>query len=246
MFKKYMARLVARIGIFLTIFYFYLFHHDTIAAFVDFKLFGKFTPLHLLWIVLMAGMILHLLPRSKITMSGRKSRPNTYVEPEEGYSRLELLEYVQQANIRAWKVMLVWICFNAVFGILYLKGIIGEAELIMLTIFYFLSDLVCMMIFCPFQRFFMKNRCCVNCRIFDWGHFMMYTPMVFIASFFSWSLFFTACVVLVRWEITYAMHPERFWKGSNATLRCENCQDKICHIKKPLLNDDSKVRVSKR
>ena len=75
MFKKYMVRLSARVVIFLTILYFYLFHHETIASFVDFKLFGKFTPLHVLWIVLMLGMILHLLPKSKITMSGRKSRP---------------------------------------------------------------------------------------------------------------------------------------------------------------------------
>ena len=245
MFKKYMVRLSARVVIFLTILYFYLFHHETIASFVDFKLFGEFTPLHVLWTVLMLGMILHLLPKSKITMSGRKSRPGTYTEPANGYSRLELLEYVQQANLQAWKVMLVWISFNAIFGILYLSGIIGEAELIMLTIFYFMSDLICMMIFCPFQKFFMKNRCCVNCRIFDWGHFMMYTPMVFIKSFFSWSLFFTACVVLLRWEITYAMHPERFWRGSNATIRCENCKDKICHIKKPLLPDGKREKAAK-
>ena len=41
-------------------------------------------------------------------------------------------------------------------------------------------------------------------------------------------------VVLIRWEITYAMHPYRFWSGSNINLRCENCSDQMCKIKKPL------------
>ncbi|NLT47963.1 MAG: hypothetical protein GXX92_06055, partial [Clostridiales bacterium] len=97
-----------------------------------------------------------------------------------------------------------------------------------------LADLICVVIWCPFQSIIMKNRCCINCRIFNWGHFMMYTPLLFIKNFFTWSLFFTSIVVLIRWEITYAYHPYRFWEGSNINLRCENCQEKICKIKKPL------------
>ena len=77
----------------------------------------------------------------------------------------------------------------------------------------------------------MKNKCCVNCRIYDWGHFMMFTPMLFIKNFYSWSLFFTALVVLINWEISYAKHPERFFAGSNKRIQCENCKDKSCQIK---------------
>lgn len=234
MFRRYMLRLAGRIIILLCIFYIYLFHRPQLEAFVDFRLLGPVTPLHLLWGILMAGMLLHLLPRARITMGGRKSRAETYAAPPQGYDRLQLLEYVQLMNIRAWRVMLAWIFFSAVFGALYLCDIIGNAEMIMLSMLYFVGDLVCILIFCPFQTFFMGNRCCVNCRIFDWGHFMMYTPMLFIPSFFSWSLFFTACVVLIRWELAYAKHPERFWRGSNLAIRCENCADRICRIKKPL------------
>ena len=32
----------------------------------------------------------------------------------------------------------------------------------------------------------------------------------------------------------YISHPERFWNGSNAAIRCENCTDKLCHVKHPL------------
>ena len=235
MFRVYCFRLVWRLLIFTAILAVYIFSDDFIGAFTGFRLFQRFNAIHLLWSVLMGGMIVHLLPRPKVSMSELKSREYTYAEPKESFDRLALLEYVQGANLRAWKVMLVWLTFNAVFGALYLLHVISEAELILLSMFYFLSDLVCMMIFCPFQSYIMKNRCCVNCRIFDWGHFMMYTPMLFIKSFFSWSLFFMACVVLLRWEIVYARHPERFWFGSNEVLRCENCKDRMCAIKKPYL-----------
>ncbi len=236
MFQKYAIRLSMRILIFCTVLYGYFFHYPFLAGIIDFKLYGKFTPLHVLWIILMFGMILHLLPKSKITMSGRKQLACTYQAPTDGYEEVELFHYVKTMNIAAWRVMLIWLLFNAVFGILYLLGIIGVAELFLLTMFFYVSDLICMLLFCPFQTYIMKNRCCVNCRIFDWGHFMMYTPMLFIKSFFSWSLFFTAAVVLIRWELSYAKHPERFWRGSNMAIRCENCTDNMCKVKGPLTN----------
>ena len=168
-------------------------------------------------------------------MAFRKADKKEYVE-RENYSELELLRYVQNQNVKAWKVMLIWLCFNAIFGCLYVFDIIDETDLLMLTVFYFLCDYICILIFCPFQTFIMKNKCCVNCRIYDWGHFMMFTPMLFIRDFFSWSLFFTSCIVLIKWEIIYAKHPERFFAGSNKKLQCTYCKDKTCQIKKSILN----------
>ena len=130
--------------------------------------------------------------------------------------------------------MLVWLSFNSMFGILYLLKIIDNMDLLMLSVFYFLCDYICILFFCPFQTFIMKNKCCVNCRIYDWGHFMMFTPMLFICNFYSWSLFFVSCVVLIHWEMIYAKHPERFYSGSNKRLQCINCGDKTCQIKKAL------------
>jgi hypothetical protein len=65
---------------------------------------------------------------------------------------------------------------------------------------------------------------------------MMFTPMLFIKNFYSWSLFFTSVVVLIHWEIIYAQHPERFWEGSNLNLRCANCREKTCQIKTHIKN----------
>ena len=163
----------------------------------------------------------------------KKNKEEHYREVE-GYSEYELLKFVQNQNVKAWMVMLIWLCFNAVWGFLYLFGVIDNADLLMITVFYFLCDYICILFFCPFQTYIMKNKCCVNCRIYDWGHFMMFTPMLFIKNFFSWSLFFTSLVVLIHWENVYAKYTQRFWSESNQTLQCNHCKDKTCQMKKAL------------
>jgi len=232
-FKRYFTRLIFRAVMFLLVLCAYIFDREMLRGAFYMHIYDKFSVMHLLWLILMLGMIRHLLPDVKLSMSGLKRREDYYTEPPEGYDRLELLEHVQKMNIGAWKVMLVWLTLNGIVALLYLLDVIGVEELLMLTMFYYLSDTICMVIFCPFQKYFMKNRCCVDCRIFDWGHFMMYTPMLFIKSFFSWSLFFVSCVILIRWELTYSRHPERFWEGANETIKCKNCHDKLCRIRRP-------------
>lgn len=232
-FKRYFTRLIFRAVVFVLVLLTYILRRELLHEAINFRLYDRFNVIHLLWLILMIDMLRNLLPEVEISMSGLKRREEYYVQPPEGYDKLALLERVQKMNIGAWKVMLAWLFFNAIFAIIYLADVIGEAELLMLTIFYYVSDTVCIVIFCPFQKFFMGNRCYVDCRIFEWGYFMMYTPMLFIKSFFSWSLFFVSCVIVIRWEIAYARHPERFWEGSNAAIRCKNCTDRICRIKKP-------------
>jgi len=235
-FKIYIGKLIFRGSIFLTVLWIYIYRADLILRFLE-PYIGRFSPMHLIWVILMVGMILQMFPQneiSRITMGSRKQFSRTYVPPQEGYNKEELYNYTLNNNIKSWIVLLAWLGLNAIFALLYLLEVIAAKELILLSMFFYLSDLICVVVWCPFQSFIMKNRCCINCRIFNWGHFMMYTPLLFIKNFFTWSLFFTSIVVLIRWEITYAYHPYRFWEGSNTNLRCENCQEKICKVKKPL------------
>lgn len=236
MVKRYSVKLLARILIFVFVFGLYLVNKDLILEILTHKFsFGienyGVTPMHVIWLVFMIMMISHLFPNDKLSMALRKNKRETYVEVP-GYSQLELMKFVQEQNVKAWKIMLIWLSFNAVWGMLYLFGIMDGADLFMLTVFYFLCDYICILFFCPFQTFIMKNKCCVNCRIYDWGHFMMFTPMLFIKNFYSWSLFFTSLVVLIHWEIIYAKYPQRFWYGSNQTLQCKHCKDKTCQWKR--------------
>ncbi|MCM1500995.1 MAG: hypothetical protein NC124_21260 [Clostridium sp.] len=233
MMFRYLVKLCLRIIIFTSVLIFYIFRREELCNLMTWPVYKGITPLHGLWLIFMTMMIVHIFPFDRLTMALRKAEKEQYQE-EQGYSELELYRFVTDQNVKAWTVMLVWLIFNAIFGALYLFHILDEADLLMLTVFYFLCDYICILFYCPFQSVIMKNKCCINCRIYDWGHFMMFTPMLFIKNFFSWSLFFTSCVVLIHWEVIYAKHPERFWKGSNQTLQCANCKDKTCQIKKKL------------
>ncbi len=191
--------------------------------------------MHIMWGVFMGLMTLHLFPTGILSMGAGKSRKANFV-PVPDYSAEKLDEFVKDENRKARNCMIVWLSGNAVIGLLYFLGILGKPELLLLTGFYFISDYICIVIFCPFQTFGMKNRCCVNCRIYDWGHFMMFTPMIFLGTFYSLSLFFMGTAVIIHWEYLWKKSPERFWYGSNQTLSCKNCKDKTCQIKKAVRN----------
>ena len=229
----YLVKLGCRLTIFGILLGFYLYNRPALNEIVNQHFLYHFTALHIVWGIFMIIMIMHIIPNNRLSMAWRKARENVYREVP-GYSELQLLRFVQIQNVRAWKVMLAWLSFNAVFGVLYLLDIIKSGDLLMLTVFYFLSDYICILFYCPFQSILMKNKCCINCRIYDWGHFMMFTPMLFIKNFFSWSLFFTSLVVLIHWEVNYSRHPERFWEGSNQTLQCAHCKEQTCQIKKKI------------
>lgn len=74
----------------------------------------------------------------------------------------------------------------------------------------------------------MKNRCCTTCRIFNWDHLMMFTPMLFVDSFYSWSLLAVSLAVWLLWEACVLLFPERFCELTNAALQCSQCTDKLC------------------
>lgn len=190
-------------------------------------------PLVAMWAIQIVMMVMHLIPPKVYTMALLK-RKEDKLDLDPNYKRERLLQFVQKQNVRAWYVMLVWVVFNGVIGIFYLYGILKVADMFMISTIFFLCDHICILFYCPFQSHIMHNKCCVNCRIYDWGHFMMFTPMLFVKHFFSWTLFWLALIVLIRWEIVYARHPERFWQGSNRNLRCSNCNDKSCQIKRIL------------
>ncbi|MBR2783097.1 MAG: hypothetical protein IKD93_02765, partial [Firmicutes bacterium] len=112
MFTVYFLRWLVRVGIFISVLAVYIFRPELMKLFLDFRLIGPFTLVTVLWALLMIKMIIHMLPGPRQTMGIRKSLSETYREPEGSYDRLELLEYVQSMNIKAWRVMLVWLVFN--------------------------------------------------------------------------------------------------------------------------------------
>ncbi len=143
-------------------------------------------------------------------------------------------DIIIQDNNATVIVLIIWICFNAVFGALYMKGIFDEGIMLLISCAYSVCDMICILFFCPFQTWFLKNKCCATCRIYNWDYAMIFTPLFFVAKPYTWSLLALSIALLARWEITFYRYPERFSENTNAYLRCANCTEKLCAHKKQL------------
>ena len=189
-------------------------------------------PLAVLWIAVFVSMAAQLNPNSRLTAGCMKQYPARF-DPAPGYDPAALQLAVRRQNRGAAKVAAVWLAVNLVIGALYHRRVLSAADLVVLCALAYLCDLVCVLFFCPFQTFLMGNRCCVSCRIFAWGSWMMAAPLMCVPHWYSWTLFGTGLAVLAVWERRYARHPERFWEGSNRLLQCARCQEQLCRYKFP-------------
>ena len=224
-----MTRLVGRCLILILAAYFYFSgQFEQFAAVEKQQFFGKFSLLHLLWGVWMADRLWQLIPAKKSLALGSLKVFRQYFVPrqlKDGAARLK--RYMITTGKMAYRIVLVWTALIAVIGVFHYRGSLGNRELLMISILFYVCDLICVLVWCPF-RLTLKNRCCTTCRIFNWDHLMMFTPMLYVGSFFSVSLLVMSMCVWLKWEIGIIRHPERFWWGSNAALDCSNCTDKLC------------------
>ena len=138
-----------------------------------------------------------------------------------------LKQYIVSTSKASYGVLILWTALISMIGVLYFHKILNRTALFMITAAFYVCDLICVLIWCPF-RLLMRTRCCTTCRIFNWDHLMMFTPMLFVDSFFSWSLLGMSIVVWILWECCVLLFPERFWDQTNAALQCSQCTDKLC------------------
>lgn len=213
------VKLGMRSFLFLLMLVFYVLDRTSVLA--------SFYPLlNLVWIFFVADMLLRFFPSKFESMGCQKQFRRNYrpVEPA-----------AKPVN-QSWKttalVAGIWIALNALFGVLYFLGIIDKGILILICLAYSVCDIICILFFCPFQAWFMKNRCCTTCRIYNWDFAMMFTPLIFMPGVYYYSLLGCALILLLRWEIAYRMHPERFSDATNACLKCSACTSKLCRHKR--------------
>ena len=138
-----------------------------------------------------------------------------------------LSDYIKNTTVAAYKVFIIWGLLIVVIGVLYCLNIINKTWLFMFSVFFYVCDLICVLIWCPF-RLIMKNKCCTTCRIFNWDHLMMFSPLIFCGGFFSLSLVVMAILAWLVWEVCIMIFPERFSEMTNIALRCSKCTDKLC------------------
>ena len=180
------------------------------------------------WIFFVIEMILRFFPSRFESMGCQKQFGRNY------QSKGDNIRPINQSWKRTALVTGVWLLLNGLIGALYFAGIFDKGLLILISIAFSVCDIICILFFCPFQTWFMKNRCCASCRIYNWDFAMMFTPLVFIPSLYTYSLLGCAVALLLRWEITYKRYPERFSTETNACLDCANRKEKLCSHKKQL------------
>lgn len=226
--KKYIIRLIGRLfvlGICLVA-YFTAPHKFDIVDGMNF--FKGFSPFHLLWAIWVIDMVCQLIPiKNHIPLGSQKLFRNRFKPIREKINRSALKSHILSTTKAAGKVMLLWGALVSVIGVLYIINIIDKKILLLLSVVFYVCDLICVLIWCPF-RLILKNRCCTTCRIFNWDHLMMFSPLLFMGGFFAISLFSLSLVVWLVWELSILIYPERFWEFSNDALKCSNCTDKLC------------------
>ena len=190
------------------------------------------TPLTAVWILLMLSMISRFFP-SKVESLGCQKEFSGRFRPT---GKTPAREEVRSTNRGAILVLLSWLALNAVFYFGYWKGILGACFMVCLAGFYGICDIICILFFCPFQAWMMHNRCCTTCRIFNWDYIMICTPLMVLKSPLVLSACILSVILLLRWEITHARHPERFYESGNRAMRCNECQEHLCHYKRALQN----------
>ena len=182
----------------------------------------------LIWLVYAAEMICRFFP-------SRLESPGCQKQFKRNFLPTEETQPILPARKGTVTVALVWLALNAVIGVLYFTHIIDVGILLLISLFYGVCDMICILFFCPFQMWFMKNRCCTVCRIYNWDFAMMFTPLLFIPHAYTWSLLAMSLGILLRWELTLWLRPERFAENTNACLACKNCDEKLCLHKRHIL-----------
>lgn len=156
--------------------------------------------------------------------------------PEEDLTATERLrDSIRRDRLREIvPVVVFWVVFNLALGLLFERfRVLNERIALLWTLFYFVFDMVCVVLWCPLQLVLMRNRCCTTCQIFNWDGIMTVTPLLVVPCWFSGLLILLALAVITRWELAFARHPERFDERTNASLSCANCKDKLCYLRKP-------------
>lgn len=178
----------------------------------------------IIWLIFASEVILRFFPSKKISPGCQKHLKANF-QPVDNYNG-EKPKIV--SPLRTFISAFLWILLNAFIFTLYFLGIIDKGMLTLVFLAYSICDIVCILFFCPFRLFILKNRCCTSCRIYNWDYAMMFTPFLFLGNIFAYILLGLSIILLIQWEVAVRLHPERFSQKTNKKLSCANCNEKLC------------------
>ena len=220
--KESKIRFIIRSILFIILIIFFIRDNNIILSILNYKIIFNIKIYHIIWLYLVLEMIFLIIPYTNNHSYNGKLFAKHYIEVE-NYNKEKLDKYIDKHNKQARRVLIVWTLFNLFIYAIYKKYNLSKSYVFLVFMFYYWLDMFCVNIWCPFHKLFFKSKCCNECRIYNWDHVMLFTPLVFIKSFWTYSLFVLSLFVFFQWEYMIKVHPERFSPVSNKKLQCKYC-----------------------
>ena len=186
-----------------------------------------FKTYHLLWLLTVLILVKRFIPHLNTKITLGKIYGRNYAQAGEDHSAKQrrLTDYVKKMNFGAIRSAVYWTALILVMGFWFAAGLLNTMRLLVIVMFFIFMDQFCITVWCPFKAI-IRHKCCNTCRINNWGYLMAFSPMIFIPSFWTYSILFLSVAAIVQWEYLYHRHPERFYELYNANLMCKNCAKK--------------------
>lgn len=228
--KLYYLRFLQRLFLLSCAIGIYIVYPNYFDILTGFNFFEKFNVLHVFYVIWVADIMMQLMPMTgQFSIGSLKQFPHFMQSVRDNLVNKKTMSIKQtKSNVGALFILFIWILLSVGIGLLRYFDIIGNNTIFLICTIFYVCDLICVLFFCPFQKWFMKNKCCATCRIFNWDHMMMFSCFIFVPGFYGWSLVLLSLTSMFMWELNYLAHPERFFEETNATLKCKNCKDKMC------------------
>jgi hypothetical protein len=203
-----------------------LFRPEVLSRFFMFPIFSLNT-FHLVWLLTLLILLKRFIPRMNTKISSGKIFEKNYVAAGglRSSSLGKLIAYKRKMDHGALKSAFYWTIVIVAMGPLYYMGLLNRVGLFVVVIFFIFMDQFCVTVWCPF-KWLIRNKCCKTCRINNWGYFMAFSPLIWVPSFWTYSILLLSLAVVVQWEVLFNRHPERFYEGYNTILICRNCVTK--------------------
>ena len=227
--KSYIERLIIRSIILIITIGIYIIKPESFTVVKGMNFIKSFSPLHILWFIWVLDMILQLCKVPKYwPLGSQKYWAHRYIPDIKEIDIKKVKERMKKMSKDIIPVAITWIILTSIIDGLYLAEIISYEIVVIISTVFYVCDIICVVIWCPFKHFFMHNKCCTTCRIFNWDHAMMFLPLIVIPGIWTYTLVGMAIIILIVWETICILHPERFHEETNCALRCQNCKDKLC------------------
>ncbi len=169
-----------------------------------------------------------ILPMFNDSIYSSKMQKRQFKEVPD-YDVDKLRQEARRNNRVAVVIFVLYFGMIALIGLSFLNFTWFDRKLLYLVFFGLnFADYFCIMLWCPFRQWFLKNSCCNTCRISNWDRIMKFSILIFIPNFYTITIFVLGVLIFLYWEYQHWVHPERFYRISNQTLWCVNCDKVTC------------------